>query len=89
MTGQSLGVSSHLVVETRVKTPSHVSAGDNVALPGSPSAWGVHYFVIAAGSSKTIEASFSCGAWMFTSNTERKMTCEPGEVCLYIVDKEP
>jgi hypothetical protein len=59
-------------------TRSHGSAGDTTALTSSPTAGGVpvgsRYFVIKAGSLKTIEASLSCGAWAFTCNTERKMT---------------
>jgi hypothetical protein len=64
--------------QTPFPTPSHGSAGDNAALTGSPTAAavsvGARYFVIIAGSLKTIEVSLSCGTWTFTCNTERKLT---------------
>jgi hypothetical protein len=64
--------------ETPSPTPSHGSTGDNTALTSSPTTGAGHvcprYFVIKAGSLKTVEASLSRGAWAFTSNTERKMT---------------
>jgi hypothetical protein len=63
--------------ETPSPTPSHGSAGDNTAIASSLSA-GVgldcsRYFVIKAGSLKAVEASLSRGAWVFTSNTERRI----------------
>jgi hypothetical protein len=64
--------------QTPSPTPSHGSAGDNAALTSSPTAGGVpagsRYFIIKAGSLKTIEASLSSGAWAFTCSTERKIT---------------
>ncbi|XP_069677317.1 3'-5' RNA helicase YTHDC2-like isoform X2 [Periplaneta americana] len=65
--------------ETPSPTPSHGSAGENTTLASSPTVVGSgpiasRYFVIKAGSLKTIEASLSRGAWAFTPNTERKMT---------------
>jgi hypothetical protein len=64
--------------ETPSPTPSHGSVGDNTTVASSPTTGGgsvvSRYFIIKAGSLKTIEASLSRGAWAFTSNTERKMT---------------
>jgi hypothetical protein len=63
--------------ETPSPTPSHGSAGDNTLLAGSPPVGGgpvtSRYFIIKAGSLKTIEASLSRGVWAFAPNTERKM----------------
>lgn len=75
--------------ETPSPTPSHGSAGDSTALATSPTA-GVgpvfsRYFVIKAGSLKTIETSLSRGAWAFTSNTERKMTRVFKVRCIFIL----
>jgi len=75
--------------QTPSPTPSHGSAGDNTALTGSPTAAAVpvdsRYFVIKAGSLKTIEASLSCGAWTFTCNTERKLTRVYKVRCVFIL----
>jgi len=75
--------------QTPSPTPSHGSAGDNAAMTGSPTAAAVpvdsRYFVIKAGSLKTIEASLSCGAWTFTCNTERKLTRVYQVRCVFIL----
>ena len=75
--------------QTPSPTPSHGSTGDNTALTGSPTAAAVpvdsRYFVIKAGSLKTIEASLSCGAWTFTCNTERKLTRVYKVRCAFIL----
>jgi hypothetical protein len=75
--------------QTPSPTPSHGSAGDTTALTSSPTAGGIpvgsRYFVIKAGSLKTIEASLSCGAWAFTCNTDRKMTRVYKVRCIFIL----
>ena len=73
----------------KIKTPSHGCAGDNAALPGSPTVWRVLlcscYFVTEAGSVKTIEVSLSCGAWTFMCNIERKLTRVNQVRCVFIL----
>ena len=67
---------------------SHGSAGDNRALTGSPTAWGVPcscYCVIKVGCLKTIGASVSCGAWPFMCTTEKKLTRVYQVTCVFIL----
>jgi hypothetical protein len=75
--------------ETPSPTPSHGSAGDNATLARSPTARGGPviscYFIIKAGSLKTIEASLSRGVWAFTANTERKVTYAFKVRCIFIL----
>jgi hypothetical protein len=63
--------------ETPSPTPSHGSAGDNTVLASSPTVSGgpitSRFFIIKAGSLKTIEVSLSRGVWAFAPNTERKI----------------
>lgn len=76
-TGSIRSFGSGNMSETPSPTPSHGSAGDNTTLASSPTAGGGPvtscYFIIKAGSLKTIEASLSRGVWAFTPSTERKM----------------
>jgi hypothetical protein len=58
--------------ETPSPTPSLGSAVDNAVLAsGGPVT--SRYFIIKAGSLKTIEVSLSRGVWAFAPNIERKI----------------
>jgi hypothetical protein len=71
------------------RMPSHGSAEDNAALPGSLTAAAVpfdsEYFAFRTGSLKAIEASLSCGTWTFMCNTERKLTHVNRVRCVFIL----
>ena len=74
---------------SKSKTPSHGCAGDNAALPGSPTTWRVllcsRYFVTEAGTLKNIKVSLSCGTWTFMCNIERKLTRVNQVWCVFIL----
>ncbi|XP_066993237.2 3'-5' RNA helicase YTHDC2 [Anabrus simplex] len=64
------------VSEAPSPTPSQSSTGENTVSNSTSqgSAPDTRYFIIKAGSMKSIEASLSRGVWAFTPSTERKVT---------------